>query len=334
MNARLALVLLAMSLATASADLGAAAAYSAARGERALVVCENGRVVFERGPALEQAPRIFSITKSLVSIGIFRDALKGGISLGRSVSRGPALGVSLADLMNQTSGLDPMSVEFYSTGLEDKARVFAEMKRPRRSQGFVYGASHWEVLGEEIVLVSGTPLESWLRQFVPGVRPEVIARWRRDDKGRMFLSTGARMSARDLLPAAREVLAGMGRGHGKWPVSVRSLLSSGTAQNGMYALGFWLNRAACSGAAREIDVEDSLHPPPDEKFWRDGCLSRAAPSDLLAMIGTGGQRVYVVPSRRLIFVRLASGGAFSDAEFLGRYFAAPNTAPRAKAPRG
>lgn len=203
--------------------MGSAAAYSAAHGERALLVCVKRKVVLERGAALSQTPRIYSITKSLFSIGVFRDALKGGISLGQIVSRGPARGVTLRDLMNQTSGLEPMSGQFYSTGLGDKARVFAEMQPPRRSRGFVYGASHWEVLGEEIVSVGGTPLESWLMRFVPGARPDILARWRRDGKGRMFVSTGARMSARDLLPAAREVLSGMGRGSGKWPSEVRNL---------------------------------------------------------------------------------------------------------------
>jgi CubicO group peptidase (beta-lactamase class C family) len=316
-------VFFAVSVATASADLGTAAAYSAAQGEKALLVWEKGRVVFERGPALSETPRIFSITKSLFSIGIFRDAVKGGISLGRPVSRGPASGVSLGDLMNQTSGLDPMSGQFYSTGLEDKARVFSAMQPPRRERGFVYGASHWEVLGEEIVLASGAPLESWLRRFVPGVHSDVLARWRRDGKGRMFVSTGARMSARDLLPAARGVLTGMGQGLGRWPAVVRNLLASGTPENGMYALGFWLNRNALSAHAREVDVENSLDPPPAAKFWRQGRLSRAAPADLLAMIGTGGQRVYIVPSRDLIVVRLGAGN-FSDAEFLARYFALPS----------
>lgn len=331
MISRLAVMFFAATLANASADLRAAASYSATHGERALLVSEQGRVVLERGPDLSQAPRIFSITKSLVSIGVFRDAMTGAISLGREVSRGPASGVSLADLLNQTSGLEPMSGEFYSAGLEDKARVFGEMKPPRPSRGFVYGASHWEVLAEEIVLASGTPLEVWIRHFVPGARPEVVARWRRDGRGRMFFSTGARMSARDLLPAAREVLAGTGRGSGKWPAAVRKLLSSGTPQNGMYALGFWLNRSAGLREAREVDVEGSLDPPPQAKFWSDGCLSRSAPSDLLAMIGTGGQRVYVVPSRRLIVIRLSNGANYSDAEFLGRYFAAPS---KAEAPRG
>jgi uncharacterized protein (DUF934 family) len=61
------------------------------------------------------------------------------------------------------------------------------------------------------------------------------------------------------------------------------------------------------------------HPP---DFWRDGCLSRTAPSDLVAMIGTRGQRVYVVPSRDLVVIRLGDGRGFSDAEFLRRLFGA------------
>jgi len=321
-SARLVFALLGwpISLATGWSGLDAAAAYSASRGESALLVCEKGRIVFERGPALARAPRIFSITKSLVSIGVFRHASAGGLSPDRPVSHGPARGVTLAELMNQTSGLDPLSGRFYSAGLEDKARVFAELKPPRPSRGFVYGASHWEVLGEEITLVSGRPLDAWLRRFVPGAGAQVVARWRRDGKGRAFLSTGARMSARELLPSARAVLAGMGRGARGWPPAVRSLLSTGTPPNAMYALGFWLNRAAAREDAREIDVENSLHPPRSAEFWRSACLSRKAPPDLLAMIGSGGQRVYVVPSRGLIVVRLADGGRFDDAEFLGRYF--------------
>lgn len=313
---------LAASVAAAAADFPAAAAYSAARGEKALVVLEKGRITCERGPALALTPRIFSMTKSLVCIGVFRDMVSGGLSLGQAVSRGPARGVRLADLMNQTSGLAPMSGQFYSTGLEDKDRVLAKLPRPERSRSFCYGASHWEVLAEEIRLVRGTPLESWLRKFVPGIDHGIVARWRHDDRGKIFFSTGARMSARQLLPAAREVLVGMGRGRGRWPGAVRDLLCSGTRQNPMYALGFWLNLAAGRPGAREVDVEDSLDPPPEAAFWREGCLSHAAPRDLLAMIGSGGQRVYVVPSRELVIIRLADSSSFSDAEFLGRYFGA------------
>ena len=128
------------------------------------------------------------------------------------------------------------------------------------------------------------------------------------------------MNARDLLPAGREVLRGMGRGAGRWPAQVSQLLATGTAQNPMYALGFWLNRAAGQSGCGEIEVEASLSKPKPPSFWRCGCLSRTAPADLLAMIGTDGQRVYAVPSRDLVIVRLGRGSGFSDAAFLGKFF--------------
>lgn len=316
MKGPLVFVFLALFCGSAAADPEAAAAYSAAHGEKALLVVEGRLVILERGSAV--APRVFSITKSLVSIGVFRDA---SLSLEHLAVGGAARGVRFADLLNQTSGLASMSAEFYSTGLKDKERVLKSLGAPKSSRGFVYGASHWEVLAGEIAVAGGRPLEGWLRRYVPGMRSVVLARWRRDGQGRPFFSTGARLSPRELLPAAREVVAGVGRG--QWPPKVRSLLASGTPQNRMYALGFWLNREAREGGAHEVPIESSLSPPPSAEFWRHGCLSRSAPSELLAMVGSGGQRVYIVPSRGLIIIRLAAGGRFSDAEFLRRYFAAP-----------
>lgn len=300
------------------ARISAAAAYSAAHGETSLLVWRGGRVVYERGARGGIAPRIFSITKSLVSIGVFRDAKSGGLSLGQAADHSAARGVSLADLLNQTSGLPSAHREFYSQGLKDKEPVLQKLKRTAGVGTFVYGPSHWEVLAEEIQLRRGSSLEGWLRKFVPGASPSVLATWRRDNAGRLFFSTGARMDARDLLPAGREVLSGMGRS--RWPADVRSLLSTGTQANRMYALGFWLNRAARSEGSREIAVESAIGQAHEADFWRGGCLCRAAPPDLLAMIGTRGQRVYVVPSQDLVVVRLGTGRGFSDAEFLRRLF--------------
>lgn len=302
-------------------SIGRAAAFSQKHGETSLLVWRNGRSVFERHPAMGvPAPRIYSITKSLVAIGVFRDAKSGGLSLGQAVTFPAARGVPLADLLNQTSGLRPAHREFYGDGLSDKEKVMKKLA-PGMARGmFVYGPSHWEVLAEEIRLHRGTPVERWLRRFVPGADAAAVARWRKDDSGRIFLSTGARMSARDLLPAGREVLAGV-RGR-KWPAEVRAALAQGTPGNRMYALGFWLNRGAASPGAREVDVEASLGEPRGPGFWSGGCLSKAAPSDLVAMIGTRGQRVYVVPSENLVIVRQGHGRGFSDAEFLGRLFGA------------
>jgi hypothetical protein len=100
------------------------------------------------------------------------------------------------------------------------------------------------------------------------------------------------------------------------------MLSQGTQANRMYALGFWLNRGSSFPEAREIDVESSLGRNQSAAFWSNACLCREAPSDLLAMIGTRGQRVYVVPSRNLVVVRQGDGRGFSDAEFLRQLFEA------------
>lgn len=303
----------------APAGLTNAAEYSASKGESSLLVWQGGRTIFERerNPAAPP-PRVFSITKSLISIGVFRCAKTGGLALGQPATHRAARGVALADLLNQTSGLPSAHREFYSQGLRDKESVLDRLRRGGGGR-FVYGPSHWEVLAEEIPLRRGSSLERWIRKFVPGARPAAVARWTRDGKGRFFFSTGARMDAADLLPAGREVLEGMQ--HGKWPAEVRGMLARGTEANRMYALGFWLNRGADSGA-REIDVEAALGRDQSAEFWRSGCLSRAAPSDLLAMVGTRGQRVYVVPSRSLVVIRQGDGRGFSDAEFLRRLFGA------------
>ena len=305
---------------TEPTGLSKAADYSASRGETALLVWQEGRTIYQRARRPDVPQRIFSMTKSLVSIGVFRDAKTGGLSLGQPARHRSVRGVALSDLLNQISGLPAAAREFYSQGLRDKEPVLGRLRVIGNGGAFVYGPSHWEVLAEEIRMQRGPSIDGWVRKFVPGARPEALARWTRDDKGRLFFSTGARMEAEDLLPAGREVLEGVKRG--KWPPEVRTMLARGTEANRMYALGFWLNRCAGAPEAREVDVEAALGRDQPAEFWSNGCLSRNAPSDLLAMIGTRGQRVYVVPSRNLVVIRQGDGRGFSDAEFLRRLFGA------------
>ena len=55
--------------------------------------------------------------------------------------------------------------------------------------------------------------------------------------------------------------------------------------------------------------------------WRNACLSRAAPADLIACIGSYGQRIYIVPSQKLVIVRMAKDSKPNDAEMLRLLFA-------------
>jgi CubicO group peptidase (beta-lactamase class C family) len=60
--------------------------------------------------------------------------------------------------------------------------------------------------------------------------------------------------------------------------------------------------------------------------WRNACLCRSAPADLIACIGSYGQRLYIVPSQKLVIVRLAKDSKPNDAQMLRLLFL--ETAPK------
>jgi hypothetical protein len=88
----------------------------------------------------------------------------------------------------------------------------------------------------------------------------------------------------------------------------------GSGANRAFSLGWWNNRQAPGG--REFDIEAMLVPRWQRQSWGGAVLCRDAPSDLIACIGSGNQRLYVIPSVNLVVVRQGSGGRFSDGRFL------------------
>jgi CubicO group peptidase (beta-lactamase class C family) len=132
-----------------------------------------------------------------------------------------------------------------------------------------------------------------------------------DRAGNPLLATGWILSARQWAKLGQVVLA-----DGARVVSRNSLQQCwrGTAANRAFSLGWWSNRAAPNG--REFDFEQMLIPKWQNQDWRDACLCRDAPNDLVVCIGSEGQRLYVIPSLQLIVVRQANGGSFSDSQFL------------------
>jgi hypothetical protein len=49
-----------------------------------------------------------------------------------------------------------------------------------------------------------------------------------------------------------------------------------------------------------------------------GAIYAGAPRDLAMAAGAGGQRLYLIPARDLVVVRLARGGDWTDRAFLAR----------------
>ena len=86
----------------------------------------------------------------------------------------------------------------------------------------------------------------------------------------------------------------------------------------MFGLSFWLNTGANSKGAHECDIEKMLEKKWQEQDWGNHCICRNAPADLVAAVGSGYQRLFVIPSLDLVIVRQGADARFSDAEFLRR----------------
>jgi CubicO group peptidase (beta-lactamase class C family) len=308
-----------------------AARYSAGHGERALLVWQNGRLRMERygaGGSRGKTENVYSITKSLCALGTFTAIGRNVLQLDEPVSltltewqNDPRKRrITVRDLLNQTSGLSPGFEEIYSANLHNKEK--AALKLPVIStpgEAFAYGPSHYEALEALMARkLERSPLV-WIdgALFDPlGIKP---GGWRQDRLGNPYFSAGAHLSARDLLAAGKAVRReGSNRISRRGPSSLIRTASTGSSANPMYGLGFWLNRHAPGKDVVECDVEEAISSR--RPAWSRSCLSKNAPSDLIAMVGSHGQRVYISPSQDLVIVRLGRGTGFRDPDFLRAFF--------------
>jgi len=310
-----------------------AAAISAKQGERALIVWQKGRIIEERyrnGGGVDRAENIYSITKSLCALGILTGAGRGLFKLDEPVSQtltewksDPVKNkITVRELLSQTSGLDPGYEALYGGSLKNKnSAVLKISQRSQPGQSFAYGPAHYEALETFIARKTGQSASKWQQSTFLGPADIQPAHWRTDQRGDPFYSAGMHVTARELLKAAQ-----ITRRQG-W-VWVFPLISShmiqeameGSDANGMYGCGFWLNRHAKHSASVERDVEEAISAGLSRADWDRACLSKKAPADLVAFVGSQGQRVYIVPSQSLIIVRLGKGSGFRDPDFLGAYF--------------
>jgi len=104
------------------------------------------------------------------------------------------------------------------------------------------------------------------------------------------------------------------RGHQIVPENLLRQAFAGSRVNPSYGLTFWLNRGAPS--AREVDVENMLARPWQRESWTDTCICQDAPPDMVVGLGSGYQRLFIIPSMNALIVRQGSNAKFSDAKFL------------------
>src|SRR3984957_3489995 len=317
------------------ASLKAASTYSAERHGFSFLVIQDGRVAYEsyaNGDSANRIAPIFSGTKGFwcvaaaiaVQDGIldFDEPVRDTITEWRSDPN--KANIRLRDLLNFTAGIDPaFSLHGRSITDQNQYSVRLPVSAPR-GESFIYGPSqlqiYSEVLRRKLLPRHLTP-EQYLEKRV--LRPLGLGfvDFREDRKGNPLLASGFRLTAREWARLG-ELILGKGKYQGhqlvRWDLLAECF--RGTHINPMFGMGFWLNRVESD--SREIDVERMLDVPWKRQNWRDGCLCREAPRDMIAAIGSGYQRMFIVPSMNLVIVRQGRDDSrFSDAHFLRQIFA-------------
>jgi CubicO group peptidase (beta-lactamase class C family) len=309
------------SSAVASLDpaaVRAAAEYSTRHRGVSFLAIQDGRTLLERNAKTPH--KIYSGTKAFWDLAALAAAEKGLLNLDERVvgtitswrNDSRKAQVTIRQLLDFDSGLEPQFfLHEMQSGDRDVTAIRARMAAEPGS-AFIYGPAalqvFHQVLKEKLRVDSPT---HYLERRVLHRLGLGSQRYLDDRAGNPLLATGWILTARQWAKLGRVILA-----NGAPVISKSSLQQCwrGTTANRAFSLGWWNNRAAPNG--REFDFEQMLIPKWQNQDWRDACLCRDAPSDLVACIGSEGQRLYVIPSLQLIVVRQANGGSFSDAQFL------------------
>jgi CubicO group peptidase (beta-lactamase class C family) len=309
------------------ADCARAAQYSERGRGVSMLVIQNGRTVFEHyangGSASGRWP-IFSGTKSFWGIaalaavrdGLFKldDPVSDTITEWKSDPRKSR--ITIRQLLNQTDGIEGAS-RLQRASIQDrnaKAIRLPALAEPGAS--FIYGPSHLQILSELLRRkLGGRGTIAYFEEHVSDRLRIGHLNYKKDRRGNPLPATGFELTAREWARLG-ELLLGSGNYRGRQivPADLLREAFAGSQANPFYGLTFWLNQQAPSG--REMDMERMLDLPWQNAQWTDACICKDAPADMVVALGSGYQRLFVIPSLKAIIVRQGSNAKFSDAHFL------------------
>jgi CubicO group peptidase (beta-lactamase class C family) len=300
------------------ATIRAAAAYSASSGGKSFLAIQNGQTILEQGGG--EARKIYSGTKAFWGLAGLAAAEDGLLTLDEPVvntipewrSDSRKARVTIRQLLDFSCGLDPVfSLHNDNPGDRDRIAIAAPIVASPGS-AFIYGPSALQVFHQVLKeKLRGESPTHYLERRVLHRLGLGSQRYLMDSAGNPLLAAGWKLSPRQWAKLGTLALAG-----GAPVVSSVEMAQCwrGSSANRAFSIGWWNNRAAPGG--REFDFEDMLRPRWPRQNWSGACICRDAPSDLVACIGSGYQRLYVIPSMGLVVVRQSSGGRFSDGRFL------------------
>lgn len=281
-----------------------------------MLIMHKGQIVFEDytsqgGPY--KAVELASGTKSFVGViaaaavqdGFLKLDEKAADTITEWQDDPQKSAITIRQILSLTSGIDPRGPLRRPTYAET---VDLPMET-RPGQSYEYGPSNFQLFGEIMTRK--------LRQFENGkykdplqyLRARILTplkikpkNWDKDDDGNPVLSMGADITAREWARFGLFVLQG-GTWNGKQLVDRATLAETlkGSQANRAYGLTWWLNKWPGLEAlkhSRTMTVASDLFTNKN---------GRKLPKDLFMAAGAGNQRLYIIPSKDLIIVRLTRG---------------------------
>jgi CubicO group peptidase (beta-lactamase class C family) len=312
-------------------DCARAAKYSENKRGISLLVMQNGKMIFEHyanGGSRDGRCPIFSGTKSLWGIGalvavrdgLFKldDRVSDTITEWRSDSRKAP--ITIRELLNFTDGIDG-APHLHRESIRDRNAMAIRLSSlAAPGSVFSYGPSHLQIFSELLRRkLNGRGTIAYLEERV--LKPLGLRHleYKTDARGNPLPATGFELTAREWARLG-ELAIGHGNYHGRQIVSGDLLRQTfnGSSANPSYGLTFWLNRQAPRG--REVDIEKELELPWERPGWVDICICKVAPPDMVVGLGSGQQRLFIIPSMNAVIVRQGRDSKFSDARFLRLVF--------------
>lgn len=283
-----------------------AAVYSAKFNGVTLLVIQNGKVIYQKysnGASADKAYELASGTKSFSGIAALAAKEDGIIDLDEKISdtitewknRNDRKDITVRQLLNLVSGVETkvLSVPTYAESINSNVSATPGTL-------FQYGPAPFQIFGEFMNRkLKGKTIEQYLTSRVLDPAGIKISTWRKGKDGQVLLPQGAQLTAANWARLGELVLNG-GTIDGKkiLDASDIEILFKGTTANPMYGLTWWLNRPIAADLRKSIK---QLTMASDLQYGVAG-----VPNDLVMAAGAGKQRLYVIPSQRIVVVRQAS----------------------------
>lgn len=312
----------------------AGADYAQARAGLAVFILEHDQVVFEdyhNGYDGQTPVHIYSGTKSFSGVLAGMLLSRGQMSLDEKAvdylpeflgnSRKEA--ITLEHLLHFTSGLADDDRNLTLDGLyvdqkiEDKyAYALSLPTESDPGSRYEYSSTHLMVFGAVLTHKLGEDPLSWLERELFTPLTFRYSGWHTDPAGNPMLPYGCWTTANEWAK-----LGVMLKNRGQWEgealltPGIVALLFQGSEAMPGYGLTFWLNVPAPDGLPESADSPLDSPDGPQGLIWNEG------PSDLAMAAGYEDNRLYLLPSKDMVIVRLGSGDDdWSDGDFLRAIF--------------